>query len=242
MRIQKGKVTALAGLSGCGKSTCAGLMMKFLDPTGGHIYIEGKDYLSIEPDKLRQKIIMVPQSVFIFSGTIAENLRIAAPDATVDEMMEALEEVDLAEWVRYQPAGLNTDVGDEGSKLSGGQRQKIGIARALLKKAEYIIFDEATSSVDEASERDIWECIGRLALTRTLIVISHRLSTIRNADMIYVLDKGRIAQSGDHDALMAAGGLYRDLVLEQRALEEGAQSPAKAEGSAAVKTSAEVIG
>ncbi len=221
MRIEKGKVTALAGLSGCGKSTCASLMMKFLDPSGGKIYIEGRDYLSIDPAELRKKIIMVPQSVFVFSGTVADNLRIAAPDATEDEMMEALEEVDLAEWVRYQPDGLNTDVGDEGSKLSGGQRQKIGIARALLKKAEYIIFDEATSSVDESSERDIWECIGRLALTRTLIIISHRLSTIRNADMIYVLDRGRIAQCGRHGELMEQGGLYRELVTEQKALEEG---------------------
>ena len=162
---------------------------------------------------------MVPQTVSLFSGTIAENLRIAAPDATDDELLEAVKEVRLADWLRSQPNGLATEVGDAGGKLSGGQRQKIGIARALLCRAEYIIFDEATSSVDMDSEREIWNCIEELAQTRTLIIISHRLSTIRNADQIYVLSEGRIAEAGDHDQLMQVHGLYRRLVEEQAQLE-----------------------
>ncbi len=163
---------------------------------------------------------MVPQAVSLFSGTVAENLRIAAPDATDEELMEALADVRLADWVKAQPEGLNTQVGDAGSKLSGGQRQKIGIARALLCKAEYIIFDESTSSVDMDSEREIWNCINELAQTRTLIIISHRLSTIENADRIYVLSAGEISESGNHSQLMANDGLYSQLVKEQALLEK----------------------
>ncbi len=218
--IEKDKVTALVGLSGCGKSTIAGLLMRFFDLKEGRITIEGRDYTSIRPNELRKKIIMVPQAVSLFSGTVAENLRIAAPDATDEELMEALTDVRLADWVKAQPEGLNTQVGDAGGKLSGGQRQKIGIARALLCKAEYIIFDESTSSVDMDSEREIWNCINELAQTRTLIIISHRLSTIENADRIYVLSAGEIAESGNHSRLMANDGLYSQLVKEQALLEK----------------------
>ena len=161
---------------------------------------------------------MVPQTVSLYSGTIAENLRMAAPEATDEELFEALREVHLKEWVLSQPKKLETPVGDSGGKLSGGQRQKIGIARALLCRAEYIIFDEATSNVDMDSEREIWNCIHELAQTRTLIIISHRLSTIQNADRIYVLENGQISQRGKHTALMKEAGLYRRLVEEQAKL------------------------
>ena len=219
LTIQRGKVTALAGLSGCGKSTVAGLLMRFFDPAGGRIVLEGRDYISFTPEELRKHIIMVPQSVSIFAGTIADNLRMAKENASDEELLEALDQVRLKDWVLEQPDGLLTDVGDGGGKLSGGQRQKIGIARALLCQAEYIIFDEATSSVDVESEQEIWNCIDRLALTRTLIIISHRLSTIRNADCIYVLDGGEISESGRHDGLMRRHGLYHRLVTEQEQLE-----------------------
>lgn len=220
LKIPRGKMTALVGLSGCGKSTIASLLMRFSDLESGSILIDGQDYTSIKPEDLRKKIIMVPQYVSLFSGTIAENLRIAAPNATDEELLQALSDVRLKDWVTAQPEGLNTPVGDAGSRLSGGQRQKIGIARALLCRAEYIIFDESTSSVDVESEREIWNCIGELALTRTLIIISHRLSSIRNADCIYVLKNGKIAESGVHDTLMHNDGLYRKLVTEQLELEK----------------------
>lgn len=220
LKIPRGKMTALVGLSGCGKSTIASLLMRFSDLESGSILIDGQDYTSIKPEDLRKKIIMVPQYVSLFSGTIAENLRIAAPNATDEELLQALSDVRLKDWVTAQPEGLNTPVGDAGSRLSGGQRQKIGIARALLCRAEYIIFDESTSSVDVESEREIWNCIGELALTRTLIIISHRLSSIRNADCIYVLENGKIVESGVHDTLMHNDGLYRKLVTEQLELEK----------------------
>ena len=149
-----------------------------------------------------------------------ENLRMAAPSATDGELLEALDQVRLKEWVLSQPEGLDTFVGDAGGKLSGGQRQKMGIARALLCRAEYILFDEATSSVDRDSEQEIWNCIGELAQTRTLLIISHRLSTIRDADVIYVLEKGQVSQRGSHRELMAQPGLYRRLVEEQAQLEQ----------------------
>ena len=219
LEIPHNKVIAIAGESGCGKSTIVNLLLRFYDTTGGRITFEGKDYISIDPTALRRRIIMVPQSVYVFSGTVRENLMIADPDATDAELFEVLEQVRLADWVRSQPEGLNAPVGDAGARLSGGQRQKIGIARALLCRAEYIIFDEATSSVDEENEREIWDCIGRLAETRTLIIISHRLSTIRNADVIYLIENGTVRESGSHEQLMALGGVYSELVSQQEELE-----------------------
>jgi ATP-binding cassette subfamily C protein len=219
MDIRKDKVTALAGPSGCGKSTIASLLLRFFDPREGQIVMEGIPYTAQSPEELRGKIVMVPQQVGIFSGTVAENLRIAAPGARDAELREALEMVRLGDWLAASPEGLDTDVGDAGEKLSGGQKQKLGIARVLLCKAPYIIFDEATSGVDVDSERDIWSCIGELARTRTLIVISHRLSTIRDADTIYVLSGGKIAESGDHQSLLENRSLYYNLVREQAVLE-----------------------
>lgn len=219
LTIPKGKVTALVGLSGCGKSTAASLLMRFLEPDQGRITLEGRPYRSIRPEELRKHVIMVPQTVSLFSGTVAENLRIASPQASDGELWEALDQVMLKEWVMSLPEKLETQVGDAGGKLSGGQRQKMGIARALLSQAEYMIFDEATSAVDVDSEREIWKCIDRLSMTRTLIIISHRLSTIRTAGQICVLENGRIAGCGSHGELMETCPLYRRLVEEQAELE-----------------------
>ena len=219
LTVPKGKTVAMVGLSGCGKSTTASLLMRFCDPLSGNIYIEGKDYCSMKPEELRKHIAMVPQQVNLFSGTIRENLLLADPDAKDAALLEALEEAGLGAFIRSQSKGLDSDVGNAGSSLSGGQRQKMGIARALLSRAEYMIFDEATSSVDPQSEKEIWETIGHLAESRTLIIISHRMSSVQNADCIYVLRDGRVAQHGTHEVLMAEAGLYKELVVRQQAME-----------------------
>lgn len=219
LTIPRGSSVALVGLSGCGKSTAASLLMRFCDPDQGTIFIEGKEYRSVTPQQLRTNIAMVPQQVNLFSGTIRENLLLADPNANDEKLKEALSEAGLSSFLKTLPKGLDSDVGNAGAALSGGQRQKMGIARALLSEAQYMIFDEATSSVDPQSEREIWETIGRLSKTRTLIIISHRMSTIQNANCIYVLEKGVVAQRGSHAELMQQGGLYRELVTRQQAME-----------------------
>ena len=219
LTISRGSSVALVGLSGCGKSTAASLLMRFCDPDQGTIFIEGKEYRSVTPQQLRTNIAMVPQQVNLFSGTIRENLLLADPNANDEKLKEALSEAGLGSFLKTLPKGLDSDVGNAGAALSGGQRQKMGIARALLSEAQYMIFDEATSSVDPQSEREIWETIGRLSKTRTLIIISHRMSTIQNANCIYVLEKGVVAQRGSHAELMQQGGLYRELVTRQQAME-----------------------
>jgi ATP-binding cassette subfamily C protein len=219
IRIPKGKVTALVGQSGCGKSTLASLMVRLLDPSDGVIALDGVEYSDYALEELRGQVVLVPQSVGVFSGAVEDNLRIAAPHADEGALWSALEDVRLKEWALAQKDGLQTEVGDAGAKLSGGQRQKIGIARALLSGAPYLIFDEATSSVDPESEREIWACISELSATRTVIIISHRLSTIRQADRVYVMADGSVAEHGTHDELMARHGIYRQMVVEQSELE-----------------------
>lgn len=219
IHIPKKSVVAFVGLSGCGKSTTASLLMRFMDPVKGRIYLEGKDYFSLKPEEIRKHIAMVPQEVHIFSGTIKENLLMANPNASDIQLKEALEEAGLLKFVNSLEKGIDTPVGNAGASLSGGQKQKIGIARALLSHAEYMIFDEATSSVDPESEKEIWQTISNMAGNRTLILISHRMSSVKNADCIYVLKEGRILEAGCHEALMQEDGLYKELVLKQKAME-----------------------
>mgnify|MGYP000857101230 FL=1 len=217
--IEKSKITALVGLSGCGKSTVASMLMKFIYPASGAVYLNGIDYACMNREEIGKYIVMVPQTVNLFSDTIRNNLLLANPSVTDEKLWQVLEEVSLDKHIRRMKDGLDTMVSESGSNLSGGQKQMMGIARALLTDAEYIIFDEATSAVDPESEKIIWQCIEKLSKKRTLIIISHRLSAIRNADQIIVLQSGVVEEVGNHEQLMKNHGLYRTLVEEQNELE-----------------------
>ena len=219
IKIEKSKTTALVGLSGCGKSTIASMLMKFIYPASGAVYLNGIDYACMNREEIGKYIVMVSQTVNLFSDTIRNNLLLANPSATDEKLWQVLEEVSLDKHIRRMKNGLDTMVSESGSNLSGGQKQMMGIARALLTDAEYIIFDEATSAVDPESEKIIWQCIEKLSKKRTLIIISHRLSAIRNADQIIVLQSGVVEEVGNHEQLMKNHGLYRTLVEEQNELE-----------------------
>ena len=219
IKIEKSKITALVGLSGCGKSTVASMLMKFIYPSSGAVYLNGKDYACMNRKEIGEYIVMVPQTVNLFSDTIRNNLLLANPSATDEKLWQVLKEVSLDKHIRRMSEGLDTMVSESGSNLSGGQKQMMGIARALLTDAEYIIFDEATSAVDPESEKIIWQCIEKLSKKRTLIIISHRLSAIRHADQIIVLQAGVMEEVGNHEELMKNHGLYRTLVEEQNELE-----------------------
>ena len=219
IKIEKSKTTALVGLSGCGKSTIASMLMKFIYPASGAVYLNGIDYACMNREEIGKHMVMVPQTVNLFSDTIRNNLLLANPSATDEKLWQVLEEVSLDKHIRRMKDGLDTMVSESGSNLSGGQKQMMGIARALLTDAEYIIFDEATSAVDPESEKIIWQCIEKLSKKRTLIIISHRLSAIRNADQIIVLQSGVVEEVGNHEQLMKNHGLYRTLVEEQNELE-----------------------
>ena len=219
IKIKKSKITALVGLSGCGKSTVASMLMKFIYPSSGAVYLNGEDYACMNRKEIGEYIVMVPQTVNLFSDTIRNNLLLANPSATDEKLWQVLKEVSLDKHIRRMSEGLDTMVSESGSNLSGGQKQMMGIARALLTDAEYIIFDEATSAVDPESEKIIWQCIEKLSKKRTLIIISHRLSAIRHADQIIVLQAGVVEEVGNHEELMKKHGLYRTLVEEQNELE-----------------------
>jgi len=210
---------ALVGPSGAGKTTIVSLLLRFFDPQQGVIRIGGADVRDLRLADLRDQIALVAQDTYLFHGTIAENLRIAKPDASDAELREAARSAHIDEFISALPEGYETQVGERGAQLSGGQRQRVAIARALLKNAPILILDEATSSVDPASERAIQAALDNLTEKRTTIVIAHRLSTIRKADRILVLNEGSVVERGTHDELLAEGGLYTRLT---RAQEEAA--------------------
>ncbi|MPW24266.1 ATP-binding cassette domain-containing protein [Alkalibaculum sp. M08DMB] len=215
MEIKQGETVALVGKSGCGKSTLANMLVGFMDPIQGNISYGEQDSVDISLESLRRKVCLVPQNTYIFTGTIEENLRMANPYAKDEDMIRVCKKVGLMDLMKGSGRGLALQVGEAGSQLSGGQRQKLGIARALLRNSDVFIFDEATSNVDKESEEEIWQAIWKETQSKTTIIISHRLSTIIHANRIYVVDKGCIVEWGNHNHLMANGGLYYQLALEQ---------------------------
>ena len=210
-----GTVTALVGSSGSGKSTAAGLAASFRIPTKGVVRIDGHDLTTVKLDSYRDRLGVVLQDEFLFEGTIRENILLARPDASEEELLEAVAAAHVKQFTDRFEKGLDTLIGERGVKLSGGQRQRVSIARALLADPRILILDEATSSLDTESEAYIQESLARLMAGRTTLVIAHRLSTIRRADQILVLEDGRIVERGKHDELIAGEGRYHELYTYQ---------------------------
>ena len=211
ININKGQTTAIVGSTGSGKSTLIKLILRLYDSTSGEIKFDGKNIRDLELDSLRNKIGLVSQDIFLFEGTVFENIAYGNLDAKDEEVWEAAKLSESDKFINLLPNKENTIVGERGQKLSGGQRQRISIARAILKNPEILILDEATSAVDNETEAAIQRSINTLKEGRTVIAIAHRLSTIRNAEIIYVLEEGKVVESGNHESLLEINGVYSKL-------------------------------
>jgi ATP-binding cassette subfamily C protein CydCD len=221
LRVEAGRTMALVGPSGAGKTTVASLLLRFWDPQSGCVRLFGHDLRAHRLDDLRRLIALVAQDTYLFNDTLRANVLLASPGAGEAALAAAVEHAALGELVASLPEGLDTVVGERGAQLSGGQRQRVAIARAFLKDAPVLILDEATSHLDAVSEAAVRQAIERLARDRTTLVIAHRLSTVRDADTIVVLDAGRVVEVGAHDALLSRRGLYAHLVGRQLAAVAG---------------------
>ena len=209
LAVEPGTTVALVGPSGGGKTTTCSLVPRFYDVRSGAVRIDGIDVRDVTMDSLRRNIGIVQQDVYLFDGTIGENIAYGSPDATLDQIVEAAKEANIHDFVCTLPLGYDTPVGEHGARLSGGQKQRISIARVFLKNPPIIILDEATSALDNESERAVQASLGRLAEGRTVLVIAHRLSTIQNADVIVAMEGGRVAEMGTHEELLKREGIYR---------------------------------
>jgi subfamily B ATP-binding cassette protein MsbA len=221
LEIRRGQVVALVGPSGAGKSTLADLVPRFYDPTAGRITLDGHDLRDLRLESLRELLAVVTQETVLFHDTVRGNIAYGRTGATADEVERAARAANAHEFIAQLPEGYDTVLGEKGARLSGGQRQRIAIARALLRNAPVLILDEATSALDTESERLVQQAIEHLMADRTVLVIAHRLSTVRNADVIAIVEGGRIVERGTHDELLAHEGTYRRLYEMQFAVQDG---------------------
>jgi subfamily B ATP-binding cassette protein MsbA len=221
-RLSKGKVIALVGPSGAGKTTAADLLPRFYDPTSGQILMDGVPLTSLRRASVRALMGLVSQDTVLINDTVRANIAYGSPNATSEQVQEAARAANAAAFIETLPHGYDTILGERGTRLSGGQRQRIAIARALLRDPPILILDEATSALDTESERLVQQAIARLMRQRTVLVIAHRLATVRDADEIVVLDAGQVVQRGSHEDLLRIGGLYRRLYDLQFRSEEPA--------------------
>jgi ABC-type multidrug transport system fused ATPase/permease subunit len=211
MVIEAGETVALVGHTGAGKSSLGKLVARFYEFQGGQLLIDGQDIRRFNLRSYRHHLGIVPQTPFLFSGTVRDNIRYGRPESSDEQVLAVAERIGWGDWLRALPEGLDTEVGEEGKALSLGQRQLVALARVMLQDPAIIILDEATASVDPLAEAQIQESLEVILQERTAIIIAHRLSTIRSADRIVVLRQGEIIEEGDHDSLMADGGHYADL-------------------------------
>jgi len=217
--VPAGKTVAIVGPSGAGKSTISRLLFRFYDITGGRIMIDGQDIRDVQQTSVRAAIGMVPQDTVLFNDTIRYNIRYGRWEATDAEVEEAARLAQIDTFIRLSPKGYETEVGERGLKLSGGEKQRVAIARTILKAPPILVLDEATSALDSHTEKEIQDALDRVSQNRTTLVIAHRLSTIVAADEIIVLDQGAIVERGTHQALLARGGLYASMWNRQREAE-----------------------
>jgi ATP-binding cassette subfamily B protein len=231
--VPAGHVVAIVGPSGAGKSTISRLLFRFYDVTGGRIIVDGQDVRAVTQESLRAAIGMVPQDTVLFNDTIAYNIRYGRPDATDDEIAAAAGTAQIAEFIDGLPDGYATEVGERGLKLSGGEKQRVAIARTVLKAPPILVLDEATSALDIHTEREIQAALDRVSADRTTLIIAHRLSTVIHADEIIVLDQGRIVERGRHDELVRRDGLYASMWNRQRQAAEAAELLREVEGEEA---------
>lgn len=216
LTVPEKTTVAIVGPSGSGKSTLCNLMARFWDVQSGSVSLGGKDVREYSYDSLIRNFSFVFQRTYLFSDTIANNIRFGKPDATLEEVKAAAKKARCYDFIMSKPDGFDTVIGEGGATLSGGERQRISIARAIMKDAPIIILDEATANVDPENEKELMEAVSELTHDKTVIMIAHRLKTVRNADCIFVVDHGEIVQQGTHDELMAVDGLYRRFVVERK--------------------------
>ncbi|NLA30068.1 MAG: ABC transporter ATP-binding protein, partial [Propionibacterium sp.] len=220
--LRPGQTTAVVGSTGAGKTTLVNLIPRLFDVTGGRVLVDGVDVRELDPDLLWSRIGLVPQKPYLFSGTVASNLRYGRPDATDDQIWDALAAAQAADFVSEMESTINAQIAQGGTNVSGGQRQRLSIARAFVKRPEIYVFDDAFSALDVATDARLRAALVRWSKEASVLIVAQRISTVRHADQIIVLDGGKIVGLGKHDELLASCQTYREIVESQLSIEEAA--------------------